>query len=71
MYRLAASETNQRTFDALAPKDIDEVPIDPFTDAPFKMEDVEGGVRLYSAGVEALDLEDMKNTAEMFLKMDQ
>jgi hypothetical protein len=61
------------SLDGLAPKYIDEVPTDPVTDAPFKMEDVEGGIRLYSAGVEALDLENEKTKkkikAEMFLKV--
>lgn len=60
------------SFDELVPSFIDEVPLDPVTDKPFKMEAVEGGERLYSAGVESLDREDPKTKkkvkAEMFLK---
>ena len=59
--------------DALAPKYIDDVPLDPFTKEPFKRDAVEGGVQLYSAGVEALDREDPKTKkkvkAEIFLKV--
>ncbi len=43
------------SFDDLAPTYMEEVPLDPSTEEPFKMENVEGGVRLYSAGIEAWD----------------
>ena len=62
------------SFDKLVPSFIDEVPLDPFTDEPFKMENVEGGMRLYSAGVTSLDREDPKTKkkvkAEMLLKIE-
>ena len=54
------------------PSFIDDVPLDPFTDEPFKMENAEGGLRLYSAGIESLDREDPKTKkkvkAELILK---
>ena len=63
------------SFDDLAPKLIDDIPWAPFTEEPFKMETVECGVRLYSAGAEALNRADgtTKKTvkAVMFLKTRQ
>ena len=62
------------SFDKLVPSFIDEVPQDPFTDEPFQMETVEGGVRILSVGVASLNREDPKTNekvkAEMILKIE-
>lgn len=75
LYELEHGELPE-SFDALTPKYIDELPMDPSIEKPFKMENIEGGVRLYSAGIEAWDREkypgdrikDSDATVEMFLK---
>lgn len=60
------------SFDALAPNYIDNVPLDPSTDEPFQMEQVDGGLRLFSAAIEAMDRREGKDDkqvkVEMFLK---
>lgn len=64
------------SFDDLVPSYIDEIPLDPTTEKPFKMENVEGGVRLYSAEIESWDpeeyhrgiIKDADRKVEMFLK---
>jgi hypothetical protein len=53
--------------DALAPIYIDQVPLDPLADGPLKMERVDGGVRVYSAGATPPAGEEGQ-TIEMFMK---
>jgi hypothetical protein len=68
--------TLPESFDDLIPAYMEEVPLDPSVERPFKMENVEGGVRLYSAEIESWDPEEypgnvIKETdgkVEMFLK---
>jgi len=63
-------------FDDLIPTYMEEIPLDPTNEKPFKMEVVEGGVRLYSAGVESWDrnehpgnvIKDAGGMVEMYLK---
>jgi hypothetical protein len=67
------------SFDDLVPSYIEEVPLDPTIEKPFKMEKVEGGVRLYSAEIESWDpeeypgriIKDNDRKVEMFLKSRQ
>ena len=63
------------TFDTLAPTYLDFVPLDPTTEEPFQMEKLQDGLRLYSAGVEAMDRREGKDKkpvkVEMFLKSRQ
>ena len=74
-YELERGELPE-SFDDLKPTYIEEVPLDPSTDKPFKMENVAGGVRLYSAAIEAWDpneypvkhLRNFDGKVEMFLK---
>ncbi len=67
------------SFDDLIPAYMEEVPLDPTIKEPFGMENVDGGIRLYSAEIESWNPEEypgnvIKETngkVEMFLKSRQ
>jgi hypothetical protein len=63
------------SFDALAPEYLEDLPLDPSTDEPFQMEQVEEGLRIYSAAIEAMEhppgYQRQPATVEMFLKSRQ
>lgn len=59
-------------FGDLVPAYLQEVPLDPSTEQPFMIENVDGGVRLYSGGIEAMDrregADEEQVKVEMFLE---
>ena len=55
------------SFDDLIPAYIGKVPLDPSTEKPFKIENVDGGVRLYSDEIDPKDF-NLDDKVEMFLK---
>lgn len=76
---IARMQVLPESFDDLIPAYMEDVPLDPTIEAPFKIENVEGGVRLYSAEIESWNPEEypgnvIKETdgkVEMFLKARQ